>query len=154
MTQGDPGCGPGEVEETALRLLARREHSVLELRRKLRQRGHAASVVEHVLQELQQRRLLSDERFAEAYVRSRSDKGFGPLRIRGELRERGLDAALIDSVVVESDPRWRELLRRVRERRFGAAPPADHRERMRQARFLQQRGFETGEIRELLQQQD
>ena len=145
---------PAALEEAALRLLARREHSAQELRRKLRQRGVAQCAIERMVGSLQQRRLLSDQRFAEAYVRARRDKGFGPLRIRAELRERGVAEELIEAELDPSDPQWRELLRRVRERRFGSAPPGDRREQARQARFLQQRGFAAGEIRELLRQEE
>src|SRR5689334_5576587 len=78
------------IELTALRLLARREHSVEELRHKLLRRGYAATPVETVVRQLANRRLISDVRFAGALVRTRSARGYGPVRIRAELRRQGI----------------------------------------------------------------
>jgi len=88
--------------------------------------------------------LLSNARYAESYVQSRFQRGHGPLKIRAELRERGIDDALIDACLEDYAARWPELLEQVRLKKFGPARPADFRERSRQMRFLQQRGF-TGE---------
>ena len=156
MAEADPHQGKSglvhEVQEIAIRLLARREHSVRELRRKLRQRGFDEPVVAEVLEELQRQRLLSDRRFAEMYVRYRRDRGNGPIRIQAELRRRGVAEELIDATVDLQDPDWFRLLAEVREKRFGAALPRDSREWARQARFLQHRGFPAEQIRVLLRE--
>lgn len=94
--------------------------------------------------------LLSDERFAEAFVASRTEKGSGPLRIQAELRERGLNDELIARYVDFSDRDWHERAARVRRKRFGPAPPGDIKERARQARFLQYRGFTAEQARTAL----
>ena len=91
--------------------------------------------------------LQSDARYAEQYVAMRAARGYGPVRIRAELRERGVDAAVIDDWLDERDASWRERLRVVARKRFGAAAPADFRERARRARFLEQRGFGAELIR-------
>ena len=152
------GDGAGDpiavTREMALRLLARREHSVMELRCKLLRKGCDSAAVEQVLQRLQDERLLSDPRFAEAYVRFRSGKGFGPLRIEAELRERGVSGQLAAEAIEPDHPRWRELMERVRCKRFGAERPAEYREWARQARFLQSRGFSAEAIRRLLKQDE
>lgn len=137
------------VREHGVRLLARREHSVLELRRKLSRKGHPADLIEQALEQLQDERLLSDRRFAEAYARSRREQGYGPVRIQAELRERGVDArvdALLDD---EDDSTWVERAARAREKRFGALPDS-LKERERQYRFLAQRGFASDQIRRAL----
>ena len=129
-----------EVARRALRLLARREHSRRELELKLG-RHFPTPLIEAALDELAERNLQSDARFAEAYVRSRRDKGFGPLRIRAELQERGIDTSLLDHHLNEEDPAWRRAMAALVERKFGDRPPADRREAARRARFLAQRGF-------------
>jgi len=136
---------------TALRLLARREHSVLELRRKLEQKGFVEAQIEPCLEALQAEHLLSDSRFAEAYLRMRTGRGYGPVRIRHELAERGVAGEIIDTAMQEADTDWDALAGTVRRKRFGtAAPLNDFRERARQARFLQYRGFTAEQIRDVL----
>ena len=141
---------PADIRARALNLLARREHSRLELARKLRQRGMAGADLEQVLDELAAARLLSDTRFAEEYVRSRAGRGYGPVRIRAELRERGIDDAGIQAALAELGEDWCQQARAARQRRFGAEPPADLKERARQSRVLQQRGFSPEQIRQAL----
>ena len=74
----------------ALDFLARREHSEHELRQKLKSRDHDSDAVDAVLQQLKDERLQSDERFTESYVNHRFNAGSGPLKIRHELRQRGM----------------------------------------------------------------
>lgn len=125
----------------ALRLLASREHSRRELERKLLARGYEASLLVGVLDDLTATGLLSDERMAEAYVAGRLRKGFGPLRLRQELRERGLDDDLIGPVIDLSPSDWLEIMSRVAARKFGPGPVTDRKELARRARFLEYRGF-------------
>ncbi len=138
-----------DVRELSVRLLARREHSALELRRKLRQRGCDEALIEEALSQLQQERLQSDRRFAEEYARSRCNQGYGPLRIEAELRERGVDAR-IDELLELDEQEWRELAAEVRRKRFGNVAPSDLRERSRQYRYLGQRGFTSDQIKRAL----
>jgi len=127
--------------------LARREHSEQELARKLSARGYAGDIVAETLATLVADRLLSNARFAEAFVHSRIQRGSGPQKIRAELRERGIADDLIDTCLDAYADGWCELARQVREKRFGNSQPGDYRERSRQMRFLQQRGFSTGQIK-------
>lgn len=136
-----------EVRSAAMRLLARREHSRLELQRKLKERGHESDVVAEVLQALEQERLLSDQRYAESYVRMRSERGYGPVRIHHELQERGVSDELVGRALEAAEINWYELAARVRKQRFGDQPIADFKEQARQMRFLQYRGFEHGQIK-------
>ena len=131
----------------ALRLLARREHSVLELRHKLGGRQFPAALVDRILAELVDEDLLSDRRFAEVYARGRFERGYGPLRIHAELRDRGIDDSLAGISLDGMSRDWIESARRERYKRFGQAFPDDYRERARQMRFLQQRGFTGDQIR-------
>lgn len=141
-------------EQTARRLalgmLARREHSVAELSRKLAQRGLDDDVIEATVATLQAERFLSEERFVEQIVRSRIERGDGPMKIRAELAQRGIAAAEAERELESQDPDWAELAETQRRKRFGAGIPAEFAERARQARFLQQRGFGMSEIRRVL----
>jgi regulatory protein len=146
----EAGHSPADIRERAIALLARREHSRLELERKLRQRGMDGDALAPVLDELAAANLQSDTRFAEQYARSRVTRGYGPLRIRAELKERGIGGAGLDRAFAMLDEDWSGQARVAREKRFGREPPGDLRERARQIRFLRQRGFSQEQIREAL----
>jgi regulatory protein len=126
--------------------LARREHGVLELTRKLITRGFEADSVEAAVRDLITDGLLSDSRFAEAFVHSRFQKGSGPQKIQAELRQRGIDDDLISACLESVCEQWIARVREVREKKFGPEQPRDFRERNRQMRFLQQRGFTSEQI--------
>ncbi len=143
-----------DVREAAIRLLARREHSRRELANKLGARGFDQGVVDWTLDELEAERLLSDERFAEVFVRSRADNGYGPLRIRAELRERGVDDETIDGQLAGIDADWFALAAGVRRKRFGEPVPEAFKERAKQMRFLQYRGFDGEQIRAAMRGDD
>jgi regulatory protein len=129
-------------------LLARREHSRLELERKLGARGFEESLVSEVLDGLEQDGLLSLERFGKSFVAARYNKGQGPLRIRRKLSERGVEAqsAWFDDAGFD----WNALAGETRRKRFGAGPPADLKDKARQMRFLEYRGFSHDQIRQAL----
>jgi len=133
-----------------VRLLAAREHSRRELRQKLTQRDADPDLLETVLDRLQQAGLQSDERFAESFIESRIRKGQGPVRIRRELRERGIDSDLIDRFLEVYHGEWRDLLRQVHDARFGRGPARESRELAKRARFLEYRGFPGEMIRSFL----
>ena len=103
-----------------------------------------------VLDDLAAQGLQSDERFAEAYVNQRVERGYGPLHIRAELRERGIDGALAARWLDDVDRPWGEILGQVLAGRFGAAPAADRKEVARRARYLERRGFPADLIRRRL----
>lgn len=126
---------------SAANMLARREHSVFELTRKLQQRDIPPDVIDKVIAALIADRLLSNERYAESYVRMRSDKGYGPIRIRMEMQERGVDEVLIEEYLDGAEVDWFELACEVRTRKFGEELPEAFEQRAKQMRFLQYRGF-------------
>ncbi|MBT8447425.1 MAG: recombination regulator RecX, partial [Gammaproteobacteria bacterium] len=146
----DPRQTHAAVRDNALRLLSRREHSVRELRQKLIAREYEAALVDEVLEQLQGDGSLSEERFAEAYVRQRCGRGYGPIRIRQELRERGLDAELVSAALAAVETPWRTLAETARRKKFGEEPPEDFEARARQMRFLNYRGFDENQIRAAL----
>jgi regulatory protein len=131
---------PQAIRRTALDLLARREHSRLEMLRKLQLRGAATDQCEAVIDQLQEDGLISDSRFCEAYVHARVQRGFGPQRLGEELRERGVEDVLI-SAVLGMDWRWAEAASAAFAKRFPQGPGKEAKERARQLRFMQYRGF-------------
>ncbi len=141
------------LKSRALRLLALREHSVAEIRRKLGRGNDSQDGVEQVLSSLQSDGLLDDRRFAESYVRSRAGRGYGPLRIDGELRQRGVCSGTAQSVLSAFSEDWCEAAHRVRVKRYGPDGPRDPREQARQSRFLQYRGFSGEQIRRAMRKQ-
>jgi regulatory protein len=130
--------------------LARREHSQLELARKLRQKGFGDDAVRGIVDELVQEGLLSNVRFAESYVRMRLDRGYGPLRVTAELRQRGVAGEWVTELLAQFDVDWIERAATVRRKHFGAALPHDLAELARQSRFLQHRGFTQEQIHAVL----
>jgi regulatory protein len=141
------------AREAAMRLLARREYAVAEMVQRLRGRGHDEALAITVVDELCDEGLLSEERFVESFVRSRVERGSGPMKIEAELRQRGVDTARAEPHLAEVD--WREQARAVYHQRFGsAAPPADRREWSRRARFLQGRGFTAEQVRRVMDADD
>jgi regulatory protein len=143
--------GLEEVREAGLRLLARREHSAKELRQKLMTRGHPPELIDAALAELAQERLLSEERFAEEFIRARRERGFGPLKIRAELRERGIDDSLADAYLRSPEQDWQARALAQYHKRFGEQPPRDMAERGKRYRFLSSRGFTPEQIRRVLE---
>jgi len=138
------------ARKKAMDLLARREHSVAELQQKLVTKGHDADIVTEVLGQLEQEGLLSDDRFTEAFVRYRRKNGYGPHRIQSELRQRGVSEKMQAAYLEVGDPQWFEQAAQVRQKRFGGGLPEDFKERAKQARFLQYRGFTGEQIREVM----
>lgn len=127
-------------------LLARREHARRELADKLARKGCDAALASEVVAALERERLLSEERFAEALVRARQERGYGPVRVRRELEQKGVAPELVERALEAAATPWAEVLRRERRKKFGARLPRSFAERARQARFLQYRGFSFDQI--------
>ena len=143
----DPAKLRSAARNIAIGLLARREHAQAEIKRKLRDRGYDQNTTLEVVDELTRQRLLSDARFAEMFIRSRAERGQGPVRLRGELRQLKLPAELIEQHLSAAQVDWMRLAVEIRQRKFGGATPATMGERAKQVRFLQYRGFTTDQIR-------
>ncbi len=145
--EGTPVRPRLSLKGRGLQILAQREHSRSELRRKLlvhaqkdeAEAGAAIEQVEAVLDWLQVNRYLCEERFVESRVHARVSR-YGNLRIRQELAQHGVtltaDATqqLKDSELARAREVW--------SRKFGQ-PAADAAERARQMRFLAGRGFSS-----------
>jgi regulatory protein len=132
----------------ALNLLARREHSRVELGRKLS--GHAESVeqLESLLDSLEREGLLSNARFAESLAHTRAGR-YGSLRLKAEMRDKGVPESIIAKVVDEARDLDVSAAREVWLKKFGGASQ-DAKERARQMRFLASRGFPAEVVRRVV----
>ena len=137
---------PKEARKKAMDYLARREYGQRELEQKLIAAGFAAVIVTATVDKLTGEGLQDDRRFIENFVQSRINQGKGPIRIHQELGERGLNAGLIEDVFKDLGEDWYALARRVRDKKFGPGLPREFKEKARQMRFLQYRGFDSAHI--------
>ncbi len=137
------------IRNTAMNLLARREHSASELLQKLKQRNFEQNDIIAAIHELQAENLQSDERFTESFANQRVNAGHGPIKIRHELRQKGVSEALVDPCLEAFDDRWQDLMSQQRIRKFGNEIPTDYALKMKQARFLQNRGFSPESVMRL-----
>lgn len=128
----------------AMRFLARREHTRAELKRKLVARAQEGEDVEALLDDLTRRGWLSDARFAEQAARAKSRR-FGPIKLAHYLRSKGVGDEAIASGLRGAGIEGVASLEAVWRSRFGE-PPGDEREKLRQVRFLQGRGFAVDQI--------
>lgn len=143
----EPPPGVPEARKKAMDFLARREYGHSELVRKLSGTGFDPAVAQAAVDGLHADDLQNDQRFAENFLASRVGKGKGPVRIRAELAERGIDSGTIASVLEAGDIDWRALAHEVRVKKFGPNVPRNFTEKARQMRFLQYRGFESDQVR-------
>ena len=129
----------------ALKMLMRREHSKLELRQKLNLKDFDDAVINDSISLLAEQKYQSDERFSEAFILMRFNQGKGPIKISMELKSRGItefDLTLFN---------WFELAKDVKYKKFGDSKFLDYKEKSKQKRFLQSRGFGFDEINQAFQ---
>jgi regulatory protein len=156
VRRSKPDAASGDLDaeactRAALDLLARREHSRRELTRKLAARGFPDDIAASALDGLERSGALAEARFTETFVRSRVARGQGPARIRAELAQRGVADDDVEGALRGAGVDWLATIRAVRRKRFGPELPRDFRERARQARFLEYRGFGSAQIRAALE---
>ena len=156
---------PGELRLAGMDLLARREHGSSELTSKLmkrfRKRDCDPDTIESVVQQLIDEGLLSDERFAASRARQLASRGYGPIRIRNDLRQQKVDQYLSDSMSEAFDDGldWAAEAASAYEKKYRGKPiegdwDERQRERARRLRFLQYRGFGAEISRRLVDADD
>ena len=136
---------PEQLKARALRYLVRREHSRSELARKLAPHAASPEAVQVLLDELQARKRLSDERYAEERSRVLARK-YGAARIRHELRSKGIADAIVAGIPAQGEL---ERAQAILARKY-RTPASSREERARRARFLQSRGFALDVILRLI----
>jgi regulatory protein len=137
---------PKAARKKAMDYLARREHGYQELINKLCTAGFDEKLALEAVDRLRSEGLQDDRRFVEGFAQSRINQGKGPVRVQQDLRQRGIDPALIDEVLQELDDCWIDLAKSVRRKKFGSVLPNNYVDKARQMRFLQYRGFSQAHI--------
>ena len=147
---GEDDVSPADMRMAAMNLLARREHSLGELRQKLRRRFDNVAMLETQLQKLVEENLQSDDRFAESFARQRAGRGYGPARVRQEMREKNLSDLAIARAFESAELDWPALAEMVFRKKFGEPGPVELKEKARRMRFMQYRGFSADQYEHLL----
>jgi regulatory protein len=132
----------------AYRLLGRREYSVFELDRRIRQKWPEATEVDELIEALVEENLVSDERYAEAFVRFRIQRYQGPLKIKAALRTKGISDALISRELNAHSEEWIDLAAQWLERQNPGA--IDFEKKKKYYRRLTSRGFTHDQAMEVL----
>jgi len=138
------------IYNKSLDLLSRREHSVFELIQKLKKRYGPNKLINDAIIRLQESNLLDDQRFAEAYIKVRARKGFGPRRIDAELQQRKVSEAIINQELSMIE-NWNELALLAFKKKFGNFQK-DTKEILKAKSFLQNRGFSFEQIEFCIQE--
>jgi regulatory protein len=141
---------------SALRILARRDHSMAELNRKLHRCGHSQEVIRHVVNECLQRNYLNDDRAAAQVIDSLFRKGWGIHRIRNELLKRGLAGENSEAILREklSPAEEQATARQVFLKKWKALEKESdpQKKKLRMQRFLRSRGFSDSVIIDVMEE--
>ena len=133
------------LRRAAVDLLSRRDYSRLELFRKLKPRCEDPDDLDVILDDLQQRQWQSDQRFAESFLNSRCQRGLGPLRLRQELKEKGIASDMISLVMEAAEIDWYLLAQQAAEKKIISYKESDNK-KQKLFRFLAYRGFSGDHI--------
>ena len=124
--------------------LARREHTSKEVYQKLEKRVESLDILEHEIQNLIDEGLIDNRRFAEQYIHSRSNRGYGPVRISQELIRKGIEERIFQSLVESKD--WNNLAKIALEKKTKKIIPKETEDILKIKRFLNYRGFDYSHI--------
>ncbi|HFK3785231.1 TPA: recombination regulator RecX [Klebsiella oxytoca] len=145
--------------DRAIRILAMRDHSEQELRHKLaapvmsKNGPEALNVtpeeVDNVVEWCIENRYLDDDRFVGQFIASRSRKGYGPARVRQELKQKGISRETIESAMRDCEIDWAQLAKEQAQRKYGEPLPIVFAEKVKIQRFLLYRGYLMEDIQEI-----
>ncbi|WP_299020614.1 recombination regulator RecX [uncultured Photobacterium sp.] len=142
------------AKETAVGYLSRRDHAEKELCQKLKGRGYSEQDVAAAIAYCQDYNWLDDARYASMMVRNGVGKGWGALRIKQEMKMKGVHATVISQAMDEVEVDWFEHARDVAQRKFGNSEMDTPKEKARRFRFMQYRGFDFEQIQYALNAED
>jgi regulatory protein len=142
------------IKEKAYQFLARRAHSEKELRTKLLNKGFEKNLVDEILSQLKQQKLIDDAAFAHSFVRSRlASKPLGELALRRELRNKGITEEQISAVlqITYNEKSQIEYARELVQKKLPQFGNLDDRvKKKRLANFLVRRGFDWELVKDVL----
>ncbi len=93
---------PHRARSRALHLLAARDRSVAEVKRRLESAGFSEPTIASTVAWLSDLGYLDDERFAGRFVSEKAKSGWGERRLRIELARKGVERKQVDQVLVAS----------------------------------------------------
>lgn len=131
-------------------LLSRRDHTQLELKQKLLAKGYELAEVIAIIDEFLKSRLINEQQFTENFIYWRRNRGYGPERIKQELKQRGIALTIIAEHLDIHDNDWLLQMRKIWQKHFKGKPPTNLNERAKQMRFLQYRGYTREQIEDVL----
>ena len=149
------GGSPEQAFDRALKFLSYRSRSEAEVRAKLSQLGFPHKSVDATLERLRSLNLLNDEVFARGWAQGRAEgRGYGPLRIERELRQKGIAKSVVSQVIRETfgQLEGKERARTLLEKRFRGKDLGDRKVLYRAMSFLQRRGYRSSVIAAVLKQ--
>ncbi len=137
-----------DIRLKIMNLLSRREHSEKEIYMKLIKFVESKIRLNDEIEKLKNEDLLSDARFSEAYMRSRFNSGFGPVRIKYELNKKGVSKILIDRALIETDLDWDQKMTDEYKKKYDSNRTKDQ-NFLKISKFLLYRGFDLEKISKL-----
>jgi regulatory protein len=135
---------------SAMNMLAMREHSRFELAQKLGKKSEDKVLIADVLNKLESDNLLDDRRFAQMFVRSKANSGFGPYKIEQELQAKGISQTVVANTLVELEIDWFKNAHQLYLKRIARVTTIDVKEKLKQSRYLQNRGFSSEIARDVV----
>lgn len=142
------------VYQYVLNLLARRDYSYAELQAKMRAKQVNDNEIEEILSNCQQRGWQNDLRCATHLVEQSYRKGYGPLKIKQLLQQKGLDD-FYSNLVEMGEYDWEDLAQQVWHKKFKHSTNQwDIKEKQKAYRFMLSRGFLTEHIHDYFSMSD
>ena len=135
---------PKAIRLKIMDFLSRREHSSKEIFQKMSPRVEFKEMLEDSIDQLIQDGLISNERFAESYFQSRKNRGYGPLRIKNELKQKGVNEGLFNTIQEGTD--WPSYALKALEKKINGKYPDGMKEVLKLKNFLNYRGFNFQDI--------
>ncbi len=139
----------------AVRLLAQREFNTREMRERLAARDYDEKIIAVVITQLKADNYLSEQRYAEAFLRSRMKRGEAPWLAAQKARQKGADVGVLEDVLTEMNEVYDEM-QAAREVLASRDPAGfrfkDERAWQRQARFLRNKGYSSATVLRILKE--
>lgn len=135
-----------ELKKIAIDLLSRRDHSRQELAQKLKQKGGLDDDIQQVLDWCSAENYQSESRYAVLLVRSKINKGYGPLYLSQAAREQGITKELLTQTIESLEVDWFALALAQYQKKYGGKPVEDFQDKQKRMGYLQRRGFNGAQI--------
>lgn len=138
------------IYNEAMKILSRRDHSRQELINKLQMKKYQLDDITPIIERLIIDNHLNETRFTESYIRWRRGRGFGPVKVALELKQRGISDDLIEQCIQANDDEWYSAAKNEKTKKFGEQTADNFEQKMAMTKFLQYRGFNADHIQAIL----